>query len=165
MPSSQQLTLDIACSVPALYAYVSQPWRWHEWHPSSRSARAAVDTLKAGDTFDEVIELQPLAPLPLKLRRETHYEVLLAEPERAFEVRGQMRDGWLTIRYDFEAIPTGTRFHRRLSFDACGPSRLLLPLLRPRQEALSRLALDNLKRRMEAEAECREGREPGATPT
>lgn len=150
MTSSQQQTLDIACSVPALYAYVTQPWRWHEWHPSSRSARAAVDTLRAGDTFDEVIELQPFAPLPPKLRRETHYEVLLAEPERAFEVRGQMRDGWLTIRYDFEATPTGARFHRRLSFDASGLSRLLLPLLRPRQEAMSRVAMENLKRRMEA---------------
>ena len=152
MSTSQQQVLEIACPVDALYAYVTQPWRWHEWHPSSRSARADVDVLRVGDTFDEVIELQPLAPLPLTLRRETHYEVKVAEPGRAFEVQGRMRDGWLTIRYDFESTPAGTRFQRRLTFDARGWSRLLLPLLRPRQEAMSRIAMANLKQRMEAAA-------------
>ena len=48
MTASQQHSLDIACPVDAFYAYVTQPWRWHEWHPSSRSARAAVDVLRAG---------------------------------------------------------------------------------------------------------------------
>ena len=150
MTASQQHSLDIACPVDAFYAYVTQPWRWHEWHPSSRSARAAVDVLRAGDSFDEGIELCPLAPFPPRLRRETHYTVLAAEPGRLFEVRGQMRDGWITIRYDFAAIPRGTRFQRTLSYDARGLSRWLLPLLRPRQEALSLLALQSLKRRMEA---------------
>lgn len=152
MSDSQRHTLEIACTPRALYDYVTQPWRWHEWHPSSRSARAGVTTLQAGDEFDEVIELQPFAPLPIRLRRETHYRVEVAEPVQAFAVRGQMPDGWIAIRYAFEPTATGTRFTRHLDYDARGLSRLLLPLLRPRQQDLSLLALDNLKRRMETAA-------------
>ena len=33
-------TIDIARSPQQVFDYVTQPWRWHEWHPSSRSARA-----------------------------------------------------------------------------------------------------------------------------
>jgi hypothetical protein len=151
MPITQQQTVDFACPVSRLYAYVTQPWRWHEWHPSSRSAHASVEVLKAGDTFDEVIELQPFAPLPVRLRRETHYRVDVADIDRAFEVHGRMRDGWLTIRYDFAPIPAGTRFVRTLTFDASGASRWLKPLLRRRQESIGRAALAGLKRRMESD--------------
>jgi hypothetical protein len=146
----QQQTVDFACPVARLYDYVTQPWRWHEWHPSSRSARASVSVLAAGDTFDEVIELQPFAPLPIRLRRETHYRVEVVERHRAFEVFGDTGDGWLRIRYDFAPNGLDTRFVRTLSFDARGASRLLLPLLRRRQETLGRLALANLKRRVES---------------
>jgi hypothetical protein len=152
MTTTQQQTVDFACPVARLHDYVTQPWRWHEWHPSSRSARATVPTLAVGDTFDEVIELQPFAPLPIRLRRETHYRVEVAERNRVFEVFGDTGDGWLRIRYDFAPTQSGTRFVRTLSFDARGASRLLLPLLRRRQETLGRLALQNLKRRVESDA-------------
>ena len=152
MPTTQQQIVDFACPVARLYAYVTQPWRWHEWHPSSRSALASVSTLRAGEHFDEVIELQPFAPLPIRLRRETHYRVDIADTDKTFQVHGQMRDGWLTIRYDFTPTAQGTRFVRTLTFDANGPSRLLMPLLRRRQESLGRSALVNLKRRIEADS-------------
>lgn len=151
MSTLQQQTVEFACPVERLYAYVTQPWRWHEWHPSSRSARATVATLAVGDTFDEVIELQPFAPLPIRLQRETHYRVEVAAACSAFEVFGTMPDGWIRIRYDFARIDPGTRFVRTLGFDARGASRLLLPWLRRRQAALGRVALANLKRRIESE--------------
>lgn len=145
-----QHTIEISCAPQVLYDYVTQPWRWHEWHPSSRHARAAVDRLQAGDEFDEEIALQPLAPWPPTLRRQTHYRVRDAQPGRRWEAEGRMRDGWLRLRYEFEPIDTRTRFTRRLSYGAYGVSRLWLPLLRGRQAAVSRQALDNLKRRLEA---------------
>lgn len=152
MTTIQQQTVDFACSVERLHDYVTQPWRWHEWHPSSRSARAAVPVLAVGDTFDEVLELQPFAPLPIRLRRETRYRVEVAERNRAFEVFGETGDGWLRIRYDFASTPTGTRFVRTLSFDARGTTRLMLPLIRRRQQRLGELALANLKHRVESDA-------------
>ena len=152
MPATLQHTIEIGCPPERLYAYVTQPWRWHEWHPSSRSAHASVPVLQPGDEFDEIVELQPLSPLPLTLRRATRYRVLAAQPSEFWEVRGAMRDGWLQIRYELSAIAGGTRFIRTLSYDASGPSRMLMPLLRKRTQALSALAMANLKSRMESDA-------------
>lgn len=150
MSAALHNTIEIGCSPEQVYAYVTQPWRWHEWHPSSRSARASVETLQVGDEFDEVVELQPLSPLPLTLRRETRYTVLTADPFALWEVRGRMKDGWLQIRYDVAATTTGTRFSRTLTFGAGGMSRLWMPLLGKRMATISVIALDNLKQRLEA---------------
>jgi hypothetical protein len=148
-----QHTIEIARTPRAVYDYVTQPWRWHEWHPSSRAARASTDRLQAGDEFDEQITLRPLAPWPPTLHRQTHYRVLEAQPGLHWEAAGRMRDGWLQLRYDFAAAATGTRFTRTLRYGAQGASKLLLPLLRRRQADLSQLALANLKRRLESQAD------------
>jgi hypothetical protein len=145
-----QHVVEVACPPQALYDYVTQPWRWHEWHPSSRSARAAVERLQPGDEFEEEIELRPLAPWPPTLRRHTRYRVLEAHAGTSWDVEGAMRDGWLRLRYDFAASGAGTRFTRTLRYGASGASRLLLPLLRPRQAAISQQALANLQRRFAA---------------
>jgi hypothetical protein len=58
-----------------------------------------------------------------------------------------MRDGWLRLRYEFAARDGGTAFTRILHYGARGASRCLLPLLRPRQAAVSVQALANLQRR------------------
>lgn len=145
-----QNSIDIACPPARLYAYVTQPWLWHEWHPSSQSAQASVPVLKPGDTFDETIVLQPLAPLPLKMRRATRYTVLDAQPATLWRVEGKMKDGWLQIRYEFAPSATGTRFTRTLTYSATGPSALLLPLLRGQMKAISLLALANLKAKLES---------------
>ncbi len=151
MPTSLSNTIEIDCTVEQLYAYVTQPWRWHEWHPSSKSASASVDALRVGDEFDEVVELQPLSPLPLTLRRETKYRVVTARASELWEVEGKMKDGWVRIRYEFAAARVATRFVRTLTYHADGLSRLLMPLLGKRMQAISVIALDNLKRRMETD--------------
>ena len=152
MPTTLRNTLDFRCAPDALYAYVTQPWRWHEWHPNSRSATASVEILSPGDTFDEVIEIQPFSPLPITLRRQTHYRVLVAEPHRRWQARGETRDGWLEIDYDFEPIDTGTRFTRTLRYQTSGASLLLMPLLRQRMTVMSRRALLALRERVEQDA-------------
>lgn len=142
-------TLEIACSPAALYTEVTQPWRWHLWHPNSLSAHAESDVLTVGDHFDEVIAIQPLSPLPLTLRRQTRYRVLKAVPGEQWETEGQMRDGWLRIRYEFEATPAGTRFTRTLEFATTGLSRLLMPLLKRRMARMSEIALARLRTHMQ----------------
>ena len=64
MPAQMQHSIDIARSPAEVYAFITQPWHWHHWHPSSRSAKALVSELAVGDSFDEEIVVQPLAPLP-----------------------------------------------------------------------------------------------------
>ncbi len=143
--------LDIACSPETIYAYVTQPWRWREWHPNSLSATAEVEHLEVGDGFDEEIEVQPLSPLPINLRRQTRYKVEIADEAKQWQVRGQMSDGWLRIRYDLVPTKEGTRFTRTLSYQTQGISRLLMPLLARRMKQMSALALENLKCKLECE--------------
>lgn len=152
MPATLSNSIDISCTPGDLYVYVTQPWRWHEWHPNSVGATAAAEVLAEGDCFDEVIQVQPLSPLPWRLRRATRYRVLVAEPTARWEVRGEMRDGWLEIRYRFTPSETGTRFTRTLAYEVRGMTALLMPALRGRMAAMSALALSNLKQRMERPA-------------
>lgn len=152
MATTLSNTIEIRCAPEALYRYVTQPWRWHEWHPNSRSAEFQGDTLGIGDHFSEEIELQPFSPLPLRMRRQTRYEVLVAEPFRSWEVRGETRDGWLRIRYEMEPCPDGTLFTRTLTYSTSGLSRFLMPFLKGRMAANSRIALCKLKNRLESGA-------------
>jgi hypothetical protein len=136
-----------------VYDYVTQPWRWHEWHPSSKESHANVDVLSVGDTFDEVIQLQPFMPwFSYTIRKQTRYETLLAQRPVAFEVHGQMNSGALAIHYDFApAHNNGTRFFRRLNYQVTGPMQILDALfLHSKMRNISRLALSNLKLRLES---------------
>ena len=83
------------------------------------------------------------------MRRETSYRVLVAEPGEAWQVRGETRDGWIMIQYAFEEIEQGTRFSRTLTYETTGISALLMPFLRKRMAEKTRIALANLKQRME----------------
>jgi len=150
MNESIQNTIEIAVPPQTLYQYITQPWLWHEWHPNSVSASATVDTLKAGDSFDEVVELQPISPIPLKMRRYPHYKVVSAIPSVQWQVEGTMKGGWLKIRYDFEPSKSGVIFTRTLTYGATGITRIIQPLLRPRMKAMSRLAVERLKTKVES---------------
>ena len=143
-------TIDIGCTPETVYRYVTQPWRWHEWHPNSVWASSDSDTLKVGDSFDEEIELQPLSPLPFRMRRQTRYTVRIAEPFRTWEVRGETADGWLIIRYVLEPDASGTTFGRTLTYQTSGLSRLLMPALKKRMINISLLALARLKSTLES---------------
>lgn len=137
----------------AVFDYVTQPWRWHEWHPSSLWGNDPGHALAVGEHFDERIMVQPLAPLPPRIRRAVRYRVLASEPPLLWETRGEMANGWLQIRYQLKMASSGTRFHRQLNFDVSGPLRLLRPLLTRRQRAVSGLALTQLKDVLESTAD------------
>jgi len=144
-------SITIARPPTEVFEYVTQPWRWHEWHPSSQGATGSSDRMVPGETFDEVIRLQPLSPLPLTIRRQTHYQVDEAQPGICWQVSGVANGGKLVIRYELTDAGDGaTHFFRRLRYEVKGPLRLLDPLLYPRMQALSKQALSNLKARLES---------------
>ena len=153
MPVTIHNQIEIAVSTEDLFNYVTQPWKWHEWHPSSKSAKAAHSFLATGDEFVEVIEVQPLAPLPPRMARTTSYTVIESVPFHTLKVEGRMKDGWLRIRYDFEAQDELTLFTRALSFDISGINRILKPLLKSKMEKISVVALQNLKQIVEAKTD------------
>lgn len=148
-----QNKIFIARSPEQVYAYVTQPWRWHEWHPSSQGAKASSKIMRQGESFDEVIRLQPLSPLPIAVRRQTHYHVDIAEPGECWQASGVTSGGGLTINYVFTATSvegkSGTLFQRRLTYQVKGLMRVLDPLLYERMQDLSLVALHNLKKTLE----------------
>lgn len=133
-----------------IFDYVTQPWRWCEWHPSSQSAHKPKDVLELNDEFDEVIRFQPFDILPLYIRKATHYRVTMTERAAVWEVQGEMNGGKLTIHYDFKEAPEGTLFCRTLNYEVSGLNTLLQPILNPKMERLSGVAVNNLKAKLES---------------
>ncbi len=150
MPIRLYNEIEIHCTAEKLFNYVTQPWRWHEWHPDSKGARADKSVLEAGDYFDETIAVQPFAPLPLTITRHPHYVVRESVPNLTWTAEGTYSDGWLSFRYDFEDRGERVLFKRTVLFEVRGPLRLLVPLVKRKQEKKSLVALAALKRRMEA---------------
>jgi len=150
MPVRLYHEIEINCSPEKLFNYVTQPWRWHEWHPDSKGARADKQVLSAGDTFDETIEVKPLPPLSLTITRHPRYVVGESVPYSLWTARGAFSDGWLSFRYDIEPRGAGVVFKRTLQFEVSGLMRLLAPLVRMKQARKSLTALAALKRKMEA---------------
>lgn len=150
MPIHLYNEIEINCPAEKLFNYVTQPWRWHEWHPDSKGAVADKTILAAGDRFDETIAVQPLAPLPLTITRHPHYVVRESVPYSTWTAEGTFRDGWLLFRYDIEARGERSLFKRTVQFEVRGPMRLLVPLVKRKQERKSLVALAALKWRLEA---------------
>ena len=150
MPVTIHNEIEIAVPAKNLFDYVTKPWFWHEWHPSSISAQTTNSVLGKGHEFEELIEVQPLAPLPPRLRRITRYRVVDSAPFHTWTAEGKMKDGWIRIRYDFEAKGGVTFFARTLDFSVSGPNRILMPVLRSSMDKLSLVALNNLKQKLEA---------------
>lgn len=142
--------IEIAVSARDLFNYVTQPWLWHEWHPSSKSAKAPHSFLATGDEFMEIVESQPLAPLPPRMTRAIAYTVTESVPFHTWECEGRMKDGLVRIRYDFDEKGGVTFFSRTLDVEVTGLTRILLPMLKLKMEKLSMIALNNLKTIMQA---------------
>lgn len=133
----------------ALFNYVTQPWLWHEWHPNSISATESSNGLKVADTFQEMIRLKPLDPLPVIFNRETSYTVLVSQPDTQWIVEGKTNNGALRIQYDFEQISENrVLFKRTLSFKVEGHLRVMSYFLVKNMKKTSVIALDNLKRKL-----------------
>ena len=147
-------TIEINCTPEALYAYLAQPWLWHEWHPNSKGATAESKHLAVGDTFTEQFEAQPVSFLPLRIRREFHYTVVHEEPCLFRELSATGKGVKIRFRYHFEPNGTGAKFTRILDYELSGLLRLLGPLFRQQNIKNSNLAMVNLKRRMD----------PGSSP-
>ena len=149
MPISIHNEIEIAATAKDLYNYVTQPSRWHEWHPNSRSAKAANSYLATGDEFSERVEIQPLAPFFPAMKRSIAYTVTESVPFHTWQAEGQIKDGRIRIRYDFAEKGGVTFFSRSVVLDVTGMTRLLLPLLKSRMEKLTMIALTNLKEKMQ----------------
>ena len=138
-------------SAEAVHGYVSQPWRWHEWHPASESATQAPAGLSAGAQFNEVVSMKPLAMLPIRVRLHLHWTVLESAPPHVLEMRATSNIIDVHVRYEIERVSL-TRFHRVFRFQVKGWLRFVAHYFMPaRMRAQSIIALSNLKRVLEGQ--------------
>jgi uncharacterized protein YndB with AHSA1/START domain len=128
----------IQAPIDAVYSYVTQPDRWHEWHPTSLSADVTTGSLSAGTRFTEMIDL-------LGVRVPMSHRVQTARPPEEFKAvfTSLAVDG--SIHYSLQALRDGTLFKRVLTYE----TELQLDGLHERMVELSTIALDQLKQRLE----------------
>ena len=129
----------IQAPIQAVYDYVTQPDRWHEWHPTSLGAdTGAGGSLPVGARFTEMIDL-------LGIRVPMSYRVQIARRPEEFKTvfTSLAVDG--SIHYFLQAHSDGTLFKRVLTYE----TELQLASLHERMIQLSAVALDRLKHRLE----------------
>lgn len=129
----------IRAPLETVYDYVTQPDRWHEWHPSSLSADTGTrGSLPVGTRFTEIIDL-------LGIRVPMSYRVQVARRPNEFKTvfTSLAVDGCL--HYVLHAQPGGTLFKRVLTYE----TELQLAALHERMIERSGVALDRLKQRLE----------------
>lgn len=140
-PSAQPIRneLYIACPVERVYDYVTQPDRWHEWHPTSLSADTGMrGPVPVGQRFSEEIDL-------LGLQLHMDYRVLIARPPQEFKslFTSSLADGCL--HYRLQPKGRGTLFRRTLDYSL----QVAVSGLHTRLVMLSDTAMQRLKARLE----------------
>lgn len=129
----------INAPLETVYDYVTQPDRWHEWHPTSLGAETGTSgSLGAGSRFTEMIDL-------LGVRVPMSYRVQIARRPDEFKCvfTSLAVDG--SIHYFLQPFRDGTLFKRVLTYE----TELQLATLHERMHELSAIALDRLKQRLE----------------
>ena len=92
-----------------VFALVTNPSRWHEWHPNTRDVDAAADhSLGVGEAVIERIRVGPL-------RGAVTWQVTAAEPARRWVLLGDAGHGFQAeLEYLLLAEGESTRFRRRV---------------------------------------------------
>ncbi len=137
-----------------VYRYVTQPWRWHEWHPASESATASHKELRVGDTFEEMVSMRPFGMLPLRMRRHLRWTVVQSQAPVMWEVHGTSPTIDVRVRYELDAAQE-TLFRRTFHFTVKGWMRHVgRSFVLPRMARQSAIALENLKLTLESQEFC-----------
>jgi uncharacterized protein YndB with AHSA1/START domain len=92
-----------------VFALVTNPSRWHEWHPNTVDVNASADhSLDVGEGVVERIRIGPL-------RGAVTWRVTAATPGQRWVLYGDARHGFESeLEYTLEADGEGTLFRRRV---------------------------------------------------
>jgi uncharacterized protein YndB with AHSA1/START domain len=92
-----------------VFALVTNPSRWHEWHPNTRDVDAAADhSLGVGEAVIERIRVGPF-------RGAVTWKVTAAEPGRRWVLYGDAGRGFESeLEYTLQPDGEGTLFRRRV---------------------------------------------------
>lgn len=135
-----------------VYAYVTAPGHWPQWHPSSLGVRGTLSSLEVGQEVTEAFQVAGR-------RGEVVWCCTLRQPPTRWVIEGQIvrhRSGGI-ITYTLHPEGRGTRFEREFVYFLPNPLLRLLDrlVLRRRVAAESQEALRRLKARL-GDAESRQ---------
>jgi uncharacterized protein YndB with AHSA1/START domain len=137
----------IARSPEEVFAYITTPAHWPEWHPSSLAVAGATDhSLRVGEEVTEAIQVAGW-------RSKAHWTVREREEPRRWVIFGTVVGGGTgTITYMLTPQASGTLFEREFAYEMSNPllERLDRLVFRRRIESESTNALRRLKQRLEA---------------
>jgi uncharacterized protein YndB with AHSA1/START domain len=134
-----------------VFRYVTQPWRWHEWHPASECATPSARDLVVGDSFEETVSMRPFGWVPIRMRRQLRWTVLQSQAPHLWEVHGTSPTIDVRVLYEMDPLQ-GTRFRRTFHYAVKGWLGLIeRRFVLPRMQRQSVIALQNLKRALEAQ--------------
>lgn len=140
-----ETVITIAADPATVFAYATNPARWHEWHPATRSVEPLPDRpLPLGGQVTEHIAVGAR-------RFSATWTVLVADAPQRWVIATETPQGRACITYRLAADGSGTRFERRLEARSTGRwARWLDPLMfRLVLVPQSRRALARLKKRIE----------------
>jgi uncharacterized protein YndB with AHSA1/START domain len=147
-PTAWKRTLVHAVSLApppeAVFAFVTNPGRWHTWHPNTRDVDASADhPLGLGEQVVERIRIGPF-------RGVVTWEVTGHQPARRWTLLGQGAPGFASeLEYTLSPEGAGTHFQRVVK--VTWPGWYLLGGLTTRRLAGdAAAALENLRRTLAA---------------
>lgn len=99
----------LPCPPAEVFALVTNPSRWREWHPNTRDADDSADhSLAVGERVVERISVGPF-------RGAVTWTVTVAEPARHWVLRGDAGRGFQAeLDYRLAVQGAGTLFRRRV---------------------------------------------------
>jgi uncharacterized protein YndB with AHSA1/START domain len=145
MPRRIYTVIDIAQPVEEVYAYVTTPGHWPDWHPSSLAVSGATDhSLAVGEQVTEDY-------LVAGRRGQLTWAVTARDAPRRWVIAGARPGGSGTITYTLTPRDGGTHFEREFTYTL---DNLLFAIadrlvLHRRVVAESAEALRRLKQRLE----------------
>ncbi len=106
----------IEAPIEQVFAYATDPKRWHEWYPSSAPTSADCPARAVGDQF-RIVTTQP-APLPLlpNIASEIAYTVTDIDEPRLWSVLGNSNKVRTWTTYEFADGTDGTHFLRTFRY-------------------------------------------------
>lgn len=142
--------VTVAREPEAVFDYVTNPNRWHEWFSASRPARIDLDPQQPGERFQLTTRFRWFSWLPLQLEQNVECEVSKSDRPYLWEVEAESPIIKAITSYTLSRVAEGTVLKRQFTYCFKGRYRYLERLLlRRRVSAQAQASLQLLKQRLE----------------
>jgi Polyketide cyclase / dehydrase and lipid transport len=101
--------VHIDAPLTSVYQYITQPDKWHDWYPLSKSAKTPGGSLTRGQTFSEVVSVN-------NMDTEFNYEVVEVQTPSLWKVEFSSTLIIGSIQYQLNETIDGTLLTRTLEY-------------------------------------------------